>query len=228
MRRIKLCNPKHLRSIPVFDKLPLEKQLDLSKLAIGKAFMDGEFIAHQGEIWPYALILIDGEVNVQKLSTEGRSLGAWRFCPGEIFWSPSLFDGGQLPASLEVRKKCTAYLWRGEDLLPIIQDYQDAIWDLCLSFVHRMRQASNMVEDLAFHPVAARVARLLIKQSEGATENQVTRSFTLDEMATMIGTTPVMVCKIISSFASDDLLKVSRTEFEFLDKDRLEEIAGQR
>lgn len=226
MPETKACTSELLAQIQVFDKFEEHQRANIAQLAIIKEYQEGEFVAHQGDIWPYVLLLIEGVVNVHKLSLEGRSLGAWRLSSGEIFWSPSLFDQGQLPASLEVRESCVAYLWHADQILPVIQNHQKAMWELCIVLVRRMRQASSMVEDLAFHPVASRVARLLIKQYREIADDHITRSLTLDEMATMIGTTPVMVCKVLSSFASDELIKLSRTEFEFIDIEKLIEIAG--
>ena len=84
-----------------------------------------------------------------------------------------------------------------------------------------------MVEDLAFHPVTSRLARLLAKHYDEPANTPIERSLTLDEMATMIGTTPVMVCKVLSRFADQGIIKISRTEFEFVDYGKLEQIAGQ-
>jgi CRP/FNR family transcriptional regulator len=215
-----------LGGYPVFSKLAARQLEAIAQSAIGKTYDSGEFIAHQGETWPYTLLLVEGLVNVQKFSAEGRTLGGWWLASGEVFWSPTIFDGEPLPASLEARKLCRAYLWRQADLLPSVRGNPEATWDLCTSLVERMRKASSMVEDLAFHPVTARVARLLLEQSKGEEKPQFSRSLTLDEMARTIGSTPVMVCKIISSFASEDLIKVSRTEFELVDKEGLEQMAG--
>ena len=137
-----------------------------------------------------------------------------------------MLDSGPLPASLEVRQPTQIHLWHRDQILPIIQNSPSALWDLCVLLAKRMRHASEMVEDLAFHPVTNRLARLLVKQYSGdAQETPVQRSLTLDEMATMIGTTPVMVCKILSRFADQGLIKVKtrclfthNPFFEFLDR----------
>jgi hypothetical protein len=44
---------------------------------------------------------------------------------------------------------------------------------------------------------------------------------------TMIGTIPVMVCKMLSRFADEGLVKVSRTQFELLNRSDLEKMAGK-
>ena len=92
--------------------------------------------------------------------------------------------------------------------------------------MRRIRQASGFIEDLTFQPVAGRLARLIITQFEDSTDLRIAREQTLDEMAAMIGTTPVMVCKVLSRFAGEELIIVNRTEFEMTDRTALEKIAN--
>ena len=191
-----------------------------------KSYDEGQFLAFQGDVWPYILIVGDGVINVHKLSSEGRSLGALKLGAGQGFWSPTVFDDGPLPASLEVREPSKVYLWHREQLLPIVHPNPEAMWDLCKLLTQRIRQASDMVEDIAFQPVANRLARLLMKQFEEKADIHVSRSLSLEDMATMIGTTPVMVCKMLSRFAGEGLIKVSRTEFEIIESSKLEQMAG--
>ncbi len=215
-----------LLQIPVFSKLTPRQREDIVDLALWKRYDEGKFLAHQGDVWPNILILAKGLINVHKLSPEGRSLGAWRLKSGQVFWSPSVFDDGPLPATLEVREPSEVYLWHREQLLPIVRLSPEAMWDLCELLTERIRQASEMVEELAFQPVANRLARLLMKQYQETADIHMSRSLTLDEMATMIGTTPVMVCKILSRFAGEGIINVSRTEFEIIEYDKLEQMAG--
>jgi CRP/FNR family transcriptional regulator len=204
------------------------EQSMLGQWAIQRHFEKGEFVAHYGDIWPYLAIVGSGAIKVIKLSPDGRSLGALRLQPGEEFWSPSLFDGGPLPAALEVSEASTVFLWNRDHVLPTVQKNNQALWELCLMLMHRMRQASGFVEELTFLPVSGRLARLLINKFNHHNDDLVARDLSLDEMSTMIGTTPVMVCKLINRFAEDGLIKVSRTEFQLTDQPGLEEIAGPR
>jgi len=213
---------------PVLAKLGEREQSTLGQRAVQRHYEKGEFVAHYGDIWPYVAIVGSGLIKVIKLSPHGRSLGALRLQPGEEFWSPSLFDGDPLPAALEVSEASTVFLWNRDHVLPIVQKSNQALWELCLMLMHRMRQASGFVEELTFHPVSGRLARLLINQFKDNDDDLVTRDLSLNEMSTMIGTTPVMVCKLINRFSEDGLIKVSRTEFQLTDEPGLEEIAGPR
>ena len=215
-----------LQELPVFSRLTPPEHKFLESVAVSKSYASGNNIAFQGDIWPHAFILQKGEVVVQKLSTEGRSLGSLRLSSRQMFWSPSLFDGNPLPATLETSRNCLVFLWNQEHIMPVIQKNHLAMWDLCVMLTQRMRHASGMVEDLAFQPVASRLARLLVKQFDESPKKAFERSLSLDDMAAMIGTTPVMVCKLLSRFAEQGVIKVSRSEFEFIDHKKLGQIAG--
>ncbi len=218
------CSSTLLKSSPIFRHFSEQALEDLARHANPKKISPGEFLAMQGQIWPYFVLIENGVLKTHKVSPQGRSLGALRLQSGALFCSPTLLDGEALPATLEADSDCSLYLWHGDIILPYLQKNNLALWELSSLLVKRMRQASDIVEDLAFQPVANRVARLLLKQHQQSGANHVDRDLTLDEMATMIGTTPVMVCKILSQFADQGYLKVSRTEIEFINRDQLEKL----
>jgi len=218
---------KVLIQAPITNRLSDNERAILVRSALRRKFEKGEYIAHYGEVWPKLFVIESGTISVLKLSSEGRNLGALRLGNGDIFLSPSLLDEGPLPASLEVKEACVIYIWHRDQFLGIIRGNHDALWQMCLLLVKRIRQASKFVEDLVFQPVTGRLARLLLDQFEEGEDTHFPRELTLDEMSTMIGTTPVMVCKMLSRFAADGLIKVSRTEFELLNHSDLVKLAGR-
>ena len=219
---------KNLARSSVLSKLSERELSTLSQWAIQRHFEKGEYVARHGEMWPYLAVITSGVINVVKFSPDGRCLGSLSLQPEAEFWSPSLLDGGPLPATLEVRKTSTIYLWHRDHILPVIQKNNQALWELSLMLMQRIRQASGFLEELTFHPVASRLAYLLLRQLEEADDNLITRNLSLDEMGAMIGTTPVMVCKQLYRFAENGLINVSRTEFQLTDQTGLERIAGSR
>ena len=121
-----------IEQIPIFRHLDDHQRLQLARLATKKSFEKGEFIAHYEEIWPHMLVVESGVIGVLKLSSEGRNLGALRLGCGDFFISPSFFDGGPLPASLEVKETCRIYIWRQDQVLPIIKQNPEVLWSMCL------------------------------------------------------------------------------------------------
>lgn len=212
-------------SNPVFSQFSEREKSDLLRLASHRTYSRGEFIAHYGQHWPFLFLVAQGVVSAVKLSPDGRTLGALQLESGDLYLGPWIFDDGLLPASFEARTDSIVYLWPRQQLAEILQRNPQALWQACQLLSQRIRQASDFVEELAFQPVAARVANLLLDQFKDGENPNIPRELTLDEMGQRTGTTPVMVCKVLSRFAQDGLITVGRTQFSLLDPSRLKQIS---
>ena len=219
---------KLLARFPVFAKLSHQEQAQLAQIAVRKSYQRGEYVAHSGDVWPYVIIIDYGEIHAMKMSPAGRSFGTLKLQAGEEFWSPTLFNGIPLPATLEVWKPSAIYFLHQEQVLPLVQKNTAAMWELSKGLAQRLHQKSELIEEIAFSSVAGRLARLLLDQFDGRGNSHVGRDLSLDEMGAIIGTTPVMVCKPIYRFAENGLINVSRTEFQLTDQPGLEEVADPR
>jgi CRP/FNR family transcriptional regulator, cyclic AMP receptor protein len=210
----------------IFGCLAVQERDHLLRQAAHHRYQRGEYLAHSGDIWPYLFFLAGGSIDAVKESFEGRSLVAISFTPGDVFWGVSFFDPElPMPVSLRVEKEGSVYLWTRDQMLPVLIRNGRASWELSRLMLKRMLRASEIVEELAFQPVAGRLARLLIDFSSQAAAGPIARSLTLDDMASRIGSTREMVCRFLQRFADDDLIKITRTEFEVIDRERLMEMA---
>ncbi|OGN89395.1 MAG: hypothetical protein A2Y88_04125 [Chloroflexi bacterium RBG_13_48_10] len=214
-----------LRQNPVFDYMD-DRELDsLLGIALTRQYHKGQYLTHAGDAWPYIFFLIKGSVSAVKESSEGRSFVATSFKSGEVFWGVSFFHPElTMPVALKVDLQSSVLLWSREQILPAILENGHVSWELSRLMVSRMLRASEILEELAFQPVAGRLAKLLIDFPGGITTGPIARSLTLDEMAARIGSTREMVCRLLQRFADDDLIKITRTEFEITDRERLTEM----
>lgn len=214
-----------IRHNPVFGCM-VEHELDtLMESALLRQYHKGQYLTHAGEVWPFIFFLIKGSVSAVKESLEGRSFVATSFQPGEVFWGVSLFHPElPMPVALKVELPTSVLLWSRKQILPAILENGNMAWELSRLMVARMLRASEIVEELAFQPVAGRLAKLLIEFPGQMTSGPIARSLTLDDMAARIGSTREMVCRLLQRFADQDLIKITRTDFEITDRDRLMEI----
>ena len=214
------------RQNPVFASLSERERDRLLGGAILRQHRKGEYLTHAGDIWPYLFFILEGSITALKESSEGRSLAAITFKPGEVFWGVSFFDLElPMPVALKVERSSRVYLWSREQLLPVLLEHGTLSWELSRLMVRRMLRASELVEELAFQPVAGRLARLLMEFPGQAASGPTARSLTLDDMAARIGSTREMVCRFLQRFADDELIKITRTEFEITDRQRLMDMA---
>ncbi|NPV77286.1 MAG: Crp/Fnr family transcriptional regulator [Anaerolineae bacterium] len=217
---------KLLAQNPVFAVLPQPKRDALLQEAIKRHYQKGETIAMVGDFWPYLFIVAEGGVSARKSSVEGRSLVVTTFEKGDIFWGLAFFyEDMTMPVSLEAIKSTRIYLWSREQMHPLLEKEGAFAWELARMMIKKMARASEILEEMAFQPVAGRLAKLLIETSSNSAMGAITRSLTLDEMAARIGSTREMVCRFLHRFADDGIIDITRTEFRITDNGRLAELA---
>lgn len=206
-------------------------QPDLDALAASmqsRQFLEGDWIVQYGDVWPYLFLIRSGEVTAVKESFEGRSLVLATFKAGDIFWGLAFFlEQAPMPASLVASRETKILAWKREDVLPLFLRNGSLSWELSRLMIRRVQLASDIVEQLAFHPIAGRLARLLIESVGDGPQTSVPRHLTLDEMAARIGTTREVVSRFLHRFSDQGLIEITRTEFSVTDPKKLQDLAGQ-
>lgn len=201
---------------------------DLRRIEVGahrRKFQAGEWIIHHGDVWPNLFFVEHGQVTAIMESPEGRSLTLATLGEGEIFWGLAFFiENAPMPAALKATEDCELLLWSREDWLPLMMENGELAWELACLAIQRVQFASEIVEKLAFQPLTGRLARLLLEQFP-ASQSVVPRHLTLDEMASRVGTTREMVCRILYRFAEAGAIQINRTEFVFTDRSILDKFS---
>jgi CRP/FNR family transcriptional regulator len=215
-----------LASTPLFASM---NRADLDKVAhqaIRRNYRKGESIVWHGEVWPYLLLVEKGTIKAVKESSEGRSLILTTLEPGDVFWGLAFFsDDAPMPVTLTSQDEVRLYLWSRDRLLPLLLENSRVLWELSRLMIARMEKASMVVEDLAFQPIAGRLARLLLDHYGGSSDAPVSRDLSLDEMAAYIGSTSEMVCRALYRFSDKELIHITRTEFALNDEAGLARLA---
>lgn len=212
--------------IQVFRKFSESEQKKLLHLVIRRTLNKGDYITFNGDLLPYATIIGKGVITITKESSEGRTLKMRSCTAGNVIWGHALFDGEPTFGSIKVSEPGFIYQWNDKDILPILKGNNEALWELCIVLHQRMRQASVTIEKLAFSFVSSRLAQLLLDQFNSEPHTILRRTMTLDKMASEIGTTKEVVCRLLRRFYNHKLILLNRKQFVLLNKIRLEEIAS--
>ena len=215
-----------LKENPIFSYLARRDLEWMANQAKTRQYTKNETVILYGDVWPYLFVVESGSVDAFKESGEGRSLMVNTFLAGDIFWGLSFFqENALMPVTLEAREACQLHLWSREVMSPIFERNGRTGWELCQLMAGRMQRASAILEEMAFHPVAGRLARLLLDNFEMAGDAAISRHLTLDEMAARIGSTREMVCRALYGFSDKKLIEVTRTEFVLTSREGLARLA---
>lgn len=217
-----------LQQSETFNKLPAAECAKLINTTRPRRLKKGDFLCHEGDVWPYIIFVLQGELRWTILSAAGREYVLFTIKRGRVFLGHSIFDNSPMPASLVAAKDCLLYQWPREVILPVLYRNPDTLWQICGKLVRTMRQAREIIYGLAFRPVASRLACLLIDQFPAQDDPTVERNLTLSDMASMVGSSPEVICRLLQQFHADGLLEITRASFTLRDRTSLESLADDK
>ena len=199
---------------PIFGGLSADQRSGLISQAVQRRYQNGEVVCLAGEIWPYFFMIEKGSVGAHKQSAEGRLLIVTSFSAGDVFWGLAFFQEQMpQPVTLVAEKAVHLFRWSSSVLQPFFQQYPLMSWELARLMILKMKVANEILEGIAFQPVAGRLETLLLEVGSSDPDQAITRSLTLDEMAARVGSTREMICRFLHRFADDGIIEITRTEY---------------
>jgi CRP-like cAMP-binding protein len=119
-------------------------------------------IFHEGEEGDRLLLLLEGRVKVSLSSAEGKEAILSILEPGQLIGEMSLLDGGHRSATVTTMDACRfLVIWR-RDFLGFLERRPSVALALLQALSMRLRATNDMVGNLSFLNLPARLARILL------------------------------------------------------------------
>ncbi|MEA3351393.1 MAG: Crp/Fnr family transcriptional regulator [Chloroflexota bacterium] len=215
-----------LSQTDVFKQLPERERSHLAKMAVRHKLEPGDFLVYQGDQWSKLLLIGSGALKWLLLSESGKEYVFFTLESGSLFWGHTIFDDQPMPASLAATKPTEVYTWAKELIQPVLYRYPEAMWEIGKSLASIMRRNREVVINLAFRHVAGRLAKLLLDISSEDTK-QIERDFTLNDLATMVASSPEVVCRILYDLQDKEMLEITRTQIVLHDRHSLSNLVEE-
>jgi CRP-like cAMP-binding protein len=216
---------EHLGTTEVLGRLTEKERISLAQMATHRSLKKGEVICFQGDECRFVLYIASGTLRSVITAPDGREHVVSNWETGEEFWSHTLLDGEPMPSTLESIKRGTVvYQWPGETVLELLFQNHEATRALIRRQTQLIRRRRESIYNLAFNPVASRLAKLILEKFVNAEGPTVQRDLTLDEMAAMVATSPEVICRIMYQFQSEGLLHVDRASITLNDPAAMEKL----
>ncbi len=219
---------QRLAEVEVFRCLPDSARIKAANAARYRRIKTDESLCEQGDLWSNVILLTSGKLRWSLLSLSGREQVLFHVEPGNLFWGHTLFDQQPMPGTLTAVKPTVIYQWRGEDLAPILSQNPDSLWELFKVQARAMRKAREIIYNLAFQPVAGRLAKLLLEQSQGQQDQPIERDLTLSDIASIVASSQQVICRILYQFQADGILQVNRANITIQDFSALEHVMQEK
>ena len=203
-----------LKKSDIFSKLKQEEFEAISGLFDLKKYKNNEAIFLEGDTSDNFYLVATGSVKVLKHTVMGKDIILEMMSPGDVFGGVAVLDKKPYPASAEAMEAASVIKISRIDLLKIMEEYPVLKLEIVRYFSDKLRDAHEMLKNIATERVERRVASLLLKLSEkvGVADGEFIRidfPLTRQEIAEMVGTTVETCIRTMSKFQKDGLVKSS-------------------
>jgi len=203
-----------LKKSDIFSKLKEEEFEAISSLFNLKQYKNNETIFLEGDTSDNFYLVAAGSVKVLKHTVMGKDIILEMMSPGDVFGGVAVLDKKPYPASAEAMEAASVIKISRLDLLKIMEEYPVLKLEIVKYFSDKLRDAHEMLKNIATERVERRIASLLLKLSEkvGVADGEFIKidfPLTRQEIAEMVGTTVETCIRTMSKFQKDGLVKSS-------------------
>ena len=212
---------KALRQSPYFVDLS-QSVLDL--LAQGthlRRYERGEIVCWQGEPCTGLYMIRNGSVKLFKLSSKGRELIIKVFEEGATFNEVPVFDLGSNVVNVACLEESEIWIIDAAVIRQVIKEEPEIAQAAIQNLAVNLRMLIGKVEELSFHQVTNRLARLITQLTPDLLEGQVNPSITQDQIAARLGTVREVVTRSLRELERSGAIRVQRRQIRVIDENIL-------
>lgn len=217
-----------LNEIPLFENLAREYVKALSSIVVEKDVPKNYPVFFEGDEANGFYVVMSGKVKIFKLSFEGKEQIIHIFGPGEPFGEVPVFEGSLFPAHAQSLEKSRLLFFPRTEFVALIEANSALALSMLAVLCRRLRSMTSMIEELSLKEVPGRIATyLLLLRERSGNSNQLVLDITKSQLASLIGTTPETVSRILTKLVQEGFVELDGARITISDHAALEMIASE-
>lgn len=155
----------------LFSSLSSDALDGLAPLFVERTFEKEEVIFRQGDQGEALLVLVTGQVAVEREIMDGRRVTLALRGPGAVLGEMALLDGAERSASVYAVERSKGLTLARSSFFRFLSQHTEAFQSLLVILCHRLRESDRKVEDLGSKSLLERLAGTMLElaRSEGDT-----------------------------------------------------------
>jgi CRP/FNR family transcriptional regulator len=210
-----------IRVLPVLEHADPRLLREFQDIAFFARIPKGRDVFVEGDQVDAIALLVSGVVRVYKIGETGREITLYRFGNGEscILTANAILSQKNFPAVATVEKDAEAIMIPADNFRDWVRRYdpwREFVFEL---LSQRLSSVMEIVEEVAFRRMDARVAALLTERTRRSDLIRITHQ----EIAAELGSSREVISRILEDFSAQGILEVSRGSIRILDKEALQD-----
>ncbi len=216
-----------ISGIPLFHGLPREQLEEVADIITDQMFRKGQTVFSEGEEASGFYVVIAGQVKIFKVSSEGKEQILHLVTRGESFGEVPVFTGGRFPAHAQTVEKSRIFFFPRVFFLELIRKDPSLALNMLADLSKRLRRFTQLVEELSLKEVPSRLAAHILYLSERENgSGDLELSITKGQLASLLGTIPETISRILGKMSSQDIIKVRGRGISIINRKKLEDLAA--
>lgn len=186
-----------------------------------KTYPAGEAVIWQGDPCESVYCVISGEVEIYRISPNGREQILDRMSSGLWFnLVPALIADAKNQANVRALTDSRLLSISRSNFTRLLVDFPVFGLAVARYFAQRLAHMTSMIETLSIYSVRQRLAQFLISQADGVGGSGTVR-WTQTDMANRLGTVRDVLGRALRRMADEGMLRIEREKILLLDKEKL-------
>jgi CRP/FNR family transcriptional regulator, cyclic AMP receptor protein len=220
-----------LHQTAIFGELDDSAIRELAQVCLERTYRRNQYLWYQGDPGDYLVVIVSGLVKVTVSSPHGDEMLLVTLGPSEVVGELSVIDGGRRSGSVVALRPTKGIVIGRAPLIALMQRSPICFDVLLRSLGALVRRLTEQATDLVFLDLAARVAKLLLREAERQSGVQGQGAFldlglTQTELAQMVGASRPAVNRVLQSLVARGLIGMDGRMIKIYDPKALGRRAG--
>ncbi|HRS82087.1 MAG TPA: Crp/Fnr family transcriptional regulator [Smithellaceae bacterium] len=210
----------------LFGGLPDEHLAQIETVAVPRHYDKGEAVFHDGDEGIGFYLVVEGIVNVYKLSPEGKEQILHIVREGDTIGAVPVFSGKSFPANARALTECRLLFFNREKFIRLITQQPSLTMNILALLSARLREFTVQVENLSLKEIPARLASYLLDLSrEQGNRDWVSLDISKLQLAGLLGTGPESLSRALGGMKRRKMIEEKNSTIRLVNRTLLKELA---
>ena len=214
----------YLQMVDVFQDLTEEEIEEIDRATTITACRKGRIFYMPEDTSEVLFLLKEGQVQLYRISPDGKKLVIGTVGPGAIFGEMALIGQGMHNTFAEATEDCVLLVMSRQDVERLLVTKPKVALRIFEELGSRLKDTEARLEEIAFRGIPARLASFLLQTADEQGTDTVT-GLTHQDLGEQIGTYRETTTQTLNTFKADGLIDIGRKRITILDRPGLERIA---
>ncbi len=201
----------------------------IAAMGTTRRFGDGETIFLKGDAGDALYGVLSGKVRISTSAPSGRELILSILDPGAVFGEIALLDGRTRSADAATMGATELFVLQRREFARFLEQDSKLAVHLVVMVCERLRSTNDLIEDVTFLKLPARLAKRLLtfaQYSFEASQDHTTTEIRISqyELGLLMGTSRESINRLLQRWRQDGLVDLGRGRIIVLDPDALQQV----